>query len=85
LSTVNVNFAQDIPKGTSEVVVKVDSDADAKAIMTRTPNAYYIWRGQNYYIREANPVHMLPGYIKLTLDVKTPTSFSKDTTLTVIV
>lgn len=79
--TVSAIVVQEVPRGNFEIIVTVVSDADQKAIMMATPNAHF----NGEYIQEANPVHLMPGYLKLSLVNPLTATLTKGTTLTLVV
>lgn len=81
--TITVTVAQDTPRGVFEIVVKCLSDDDAKTLMTATPSIYFTFKC-NEYIREANPVHLMPGFIKLQLHKPLKENLTKNQALTLV-
>jgi hypothetical protein len=82
--TVSATVVQEVPRGNFEIVVRIVSDADQKAIMMATPNVYFTTNDKEY-VQEANPVHLVPGHLKLSLTNPLKVTLTKGTTLTLVV
>ena len=67
---IQVTVAQPIPMGSFRITLTGVSDDDAKEIMTTAPNASFTLNGNVHAIKEANPVHLIPNALMLTLETK---------------
>ena len=80
ISTV---VAQTVGAGEFDITLTIESDADAKAIMAATPNAWFTVTGKTTYLYEMNPVHLTPNTYRARLQTKLPGVLSRGMVLSV--
>ncbi len=79
--SVDATVVQGAPVTTFQVTVRL-VDHDAKTIMNKTPNVWFMQGTLKTYLYEMNPVPSSPGLYRITLQTALPRALRENDTLT---